>query len=379
MHLLLARLHRYVGLTMATFLFLAGLTGSIIAFNTEIDTALNPGLFTTQSRGPVLSPDALVRHLDLALPGAKALIVPVTVEPGHSAMLRLMPRDGRSNFDEAFFDPVTGRFLGVRSWGQCCFTRERLIPFLYKFHYSLALPGFWGLYLMGGIAMLWTLDCFTAFLRTLPPGVFSWKQWKKAWVFKRGASPYRFTVDLHRVSGLWLWALLLILASSSVALNLPQQVFRPIVAVFSPLKPGFGGMMAQHPVRPGQALIGFDRAADLARQDFARQHRAAIVHQIMQYGGTYGVLYARPGRAGEDGLGYSTLYLDAYDGAVVSDDRPDTGSRGDRFLALQYPMHSGRIFGLTGRIAISLMGLVVAMLSVTGVILWLKKRRKRKH
>jgi uncharacterized iron-regulated membrane protein len=40
-------------------------------------------------------------------------------------------------------------------------------------------------------------------------------------------------------------------------------------------------------------------------------------------------------------------------------------------------VHSGRIFGLPGRILISAMGLGVAMLSVTGVVIWLRKRRAR--
>jgi len=41
----------------------------------------------------------------------------------------------------------------------------------------------------------------------------------------------------------------------------------------------------------------------------------------------------------------------------------------------QFPVHSGRILGLPGRILISVMGLVVAMLSVTGVVIWLRKRK----
>jgi len=40
-------------------------------------------------------------------------------------------------------------------------------------------------------------------------------------------------------------------------------------------------------------------------------------------------------------------------------------------------MHSGRILGLPGRILISAMGLVVAALSVTGVVIWWRKRRAR--
>ena len=56
---------------------------------------------------------------------------------------------------------------------------------------------------------------------------------------------------------------------------------------------------------------------------------------------------------------------------------PGTGSTGDIFLQAQFPLHSGRILGLPGRILISAMGLVVAMLSATGLIIWLRKRRAR--
>jgi uncharacterized iron-regulated membrane protein len=40
-------------------------------------------------------------------------------------------------------------------------------------------------------------------------------------------------------------------------------------------------------------------------------------------------------------------------------------------------MHSGRILGLPGRVLVSVMGLVVAALSVTGVVIWWRKRRAR--
>jgi uncharacterized iron-regulated membrane protein len=46
-------------------------------------------------------------------------------------------------------------------------------------------------------------------------------------------------------------------------------------------------------------------------------------------------------------------------------------------MQAQFPLHSGRILGLPGRILISIMGLVVAMLSVTGIVIWARKRRTR--
>ncbi|MCI0423710.1 MAG: PepSY domain-containing protein, partial [Acidobacteria bacterium] len=43
-----------------------------------------------------------------------------------------------------------------------------------------------------------------------------------------------------------------------------------------------------------------------------------------------------------------------------------------------YALHQGQVFGLPYRIFVCTMGLIVAMLSVTGIYLWLKKRRTRR-
>ena len=39
-----------------------------------------------------------------------------------------------------------------------------------------------------------------------------------------------------------------------------------------------------------------------------------------------------------------------------------------------YPLHSGKSWGLAGRLLISLSGLCIALLCITGVLRWLKRR-----
>jgi uncharacterized iron-regulated membrane protein len=58
-------------------------------------------------------------------------------------------------------------------------------------------------------------------------------------------------------------------------------------------------------------------------------------------------------------------------------DIPGEGSAGDIFLQAQFPLHSGRIFGVAGRVAVSILGLAVAVLSATGVIIWARRRKRR--
>jgi uncharacterized iron-regulated membrane protein len=41
---------------------------------------------------------------------------------------------------------------------------------------------------------------------------------------------------------------------------------------------------------------------------------------------------------------------------------------------MQFPLHSGQIAGLPGRIVIAATGIVTAMLSITGVVIWFRKR-----
>jgi len=94
--------------------------------------------------------------------------------------------------------------------------------------------------------------------------------------------------------------------------------------------------------------------------------------------GVYGVGFYEPGNDhGDGGLGNPWLYYDAKTGASAGSELPGRGSAGDLFMQVQFPLHSGRILGLTGRILITLLGLVVSTFSVTGVMIWAKKRRQR--
>jgi uncharacterized iron-regulated membrane protein len=71
------------------------------------------------------------------------------------------------------------------------------------------------------------------------------------------------------------------------------------------------------------------------------------------------------------------LYYDGADGRYLGDEEPWQGTAADIFVQAQFPLHSGRILGVPGRILISIMGLVVAALSVTGVIIFARKRSSR--
>jgi uncharacterized iron-regulated membrane protein len=125
--------------------------------------------------------------------------------------------------------------------------------------------------------------------------------------------------------------------------------------------------------------LGREAALARGRQEAAAHgiHAPAGAMFYTALGGMYAVGFFEPGHDHADGsLGNPWVYLDAHSGKLVQLLQPGTGSTGDQFLALQFPLHSGRLFGVPGRILISVLGVTIAMLSVTGVILWARRQRR---
>lgn len=171
------------------------------------------------------------------------------------------------------------------------------------------------------------------------------------------------------------------LALTSVSMNLNLQVMRPLVELFSPLTPS--PFASRTPVSlDAQRVPAIDRAAAvrLAEREARRLGLGSPPGGLFYSPefGVYGVgFYRAQNDHGDGGLGNSWLYVDGQSGALAGAQLPGRGSAGDVFMQAQFPLHSGRILGLPGRILVSLLGLAVALLALTGVVIWLKKRRSR--
>lgn len=376
----LVLIHRYAGLFMALFLIVAGLTGSIMAFEDEIDAWLNPQLFRVASRGTALSPAQLATRIQQQDARLSVSFMSLVRTPGRSAQVSVSPNIDPTTgqfytlgFNQLFVDPITGKILGTRRFGLMTFDKLNFIPFITRLHYSLFLPGSWGLWLFGVVALLWTVDCFIGLYLTFPRGRPFMEKWQPAWQIKRR----RFNFDLHRAGGLWTWIVLLILAISSVSLNLYSEIFKPVVGWFSPITPT---PFDQREVRnaPPPPAFDYDQALTLARNIATIRGIEAPIGSIgyRPERGFYFVSYHNQSGATESGLS-KRLYFDDQTGEVIGERGMDKDSGGDVFAQLQYPLHSGRIIGITGRIFICAIGLMVTALSITGIVIWWRKRRSR--
>lgn len=377
-------LHRYLGLFTAVFLALAGLTGSLLAFHHELDEWLNPGFYEASTVGTLQQPGVLVDKVQSEHPRLQVWYMEYPQEAGHSALLAMVPRNDPQSgqpYDEKntvfYLDPVSGETLGQRYWGECCFSRENFMPFILELHYSLTLPGNWGVLLMGVVAILWVLDCFIAVLLTLPRGRPFWRKWATAWKIK-GGHAYRLNMDIHRASGLWLWLLLLPIAISSVAMNLPAQVFKPTVSLFSPVEPSVYEARGTMPKEAlGVTQLTYQQAYQLAQEEGARLGLTVPIGELY-YSFEYNFYGAGFGQHDTDAHGKSWLFFHGTDGRLLGQEIAGQGTLGEQFYRLQLPIHGGRIIGVTGQVLIAILGVVIAVLSITGVYIWWRKLQARR-
>ena len=410
-------MHRWTGLAMAVFLIIVALTGSVLAFRASLDDWLNPGLLTVTRRDAPLLDGFTLRDKAAALyPQSAFDNVPLEIAPDRAVEFRHMPGmkaddNMMEKMVEFFLDPYTGERLGERpNWSGPSLERKNLISFIMRLHFALVSPfnGWYihdhsfGAFLLGIVALLWTVDCFVAFYLTFPlrfvavaqgaPGAHSswWSRWVPAWLIKRKAGFYRLNFDIHRACGLWTWALLFIFAWSSVALNLGEVYGPTMKFVFGPKDPP-AAETPQAPAPPSPPRVespklgyreAYRMAGDLLKAEAGR--RGFHIEKEQEFdldrdGGVY-TLFAQGSKVPEALSGTWTANVDANTGeprgVSFSGDAPPP-PLGDRLTAWFIGIHLANLYGLPLRILVCALGLVITALSVTGVYIWWKKRKAR--
>jgi uncharacterized iron-regulated membrane protein len=382
-------LHRWAGLAMTLFLVIVGLTGSLLAFYDDLERLATPQLFATPRPGEP--------HLDLATLAERALaLVPqassatvLLFRPDQADVMfvpRKDPATGKPyelGFNQLYLDPWTGNELGRRTFATLSEGWINLMPFIYDLHMQLAL-GLTGYWILGIVALVWTIDCFIGFYLTLPVTAASfWRRRKPAWLVKWKASAYRLNFDLHRASGLWLWPMLFIFAWSSVMFNL-DSVYSPVTQFLFDYVPPGSAKPAQLPESNEHPRLDYHAAQEAGARLVAEQ---AAIHGFTVAGEPAYLSYDP--RRGQYYYGVPTsldvvpqkthtvVVFDGETGALTEFHTPTGEHSGNTVTYWLRVLHMADVFGLPYRIFVCVLGLVITMLSVTGVYIWWMKRQAR--
>jgi uncharacterized iron-regulated membrane protein len=366
------KIHLYIGLVLGLELSLVGLTGSLLVFHKTIDMWLNPALLTTNQRGARTSIDDIFAVARAAVPQAVgpdtsvSVQMPLCTDGTYLAWVKIpgvTAEDAR--WHQVSLDPYTGAVRGIREEG------TSLISLLYSLHYTLLL-GAWGETVVGVSGLL--------LLLSVSSGVYLWwprrGKLKQALTINFRAGRTRLNFDAHRVSGLYVGLVPLVVSFSGISMIFPRYV-QGVVRIFLPVSDA--PITLKSVPQPGGAPIAPSRAITAAAGVFPDADLTSIIDlPSMGPEGAYVVRMRQPGEVRKSG-GATVVWVDQYRGDILHIRNPRTMNAGDAFLLWQFPLHNGEAFGLLGRLVILLSGLSLPLLYVTGLFIWWRKRRAHRR
>jgi uncharacterized iron-regulated membrane protein len=356
MRKLLLKLHLYVSFVAGLFIAILCVTGGIMAFETELADLLHAKrIFVTPGPRTLslaeISAAVLNKFPDEHIGGYS-----VAVSPNRSYRVEL--RRGA-----VFVNPYTAEILDVQSGPDRV---AEIFSAIHMFHIRLLFldrPA-WGKKIM-------TYSSIGMGFMALS-GLYLWWPQKRARIEWRGRDKLfsrRTWWELHNTVGIFSLLFLLLLAVTGALIGFERQIvplFYKLTASAPSAKP-----LPPDPHAPDAQPITPDQALAIAR---AALPGAAPFHiNVPKPDGVYQIRARYP----EDltPAGRSQVMVDQFSGKVLFAEGSRTAPAGERLHTLNRAIHTGDVFGLLSKIAMSLASLMGLVLFVSGLAIWWKGRK----
>lgn len=365
----LFQLHWLLGITAGLVLAVIGVTGALYSFEGEILRALNAERWQIQKveQGP-LAPAELVAKLESST-GDRVSGLWLDSRHEGPGMAFLAPKPGERRGPRIVFDPYTGKLLG-EPVGQGFFMLAL------ELHRFLAM-GDVGKQITAASTLALIFFCLSGLYLRWPRQALSWRVWLTFDWKKKGRV---FNWDLHAVAGTW--ALLFYLCAALTALYWSYGWYRDGLTRLLSDTPaeqrgegrgGRGGRAA-----PAGPLPEVDYVA--LWQTIERTAGPRLVAWNLRLPPVAGqpatVFYVLDDA--EHARAFNELRVDPKSGALLSDERYADKSFKAQLLASIYALHVGEYFGLPGRILMMLASAAMPLFFITGWLLYLDRRRKKR-
>ncbi|KFF05358.1 PepSY-associated TM helix domain-containing protein [Flavobacterium reichenbachii] len=361
----IGKLHLWLGLASGLIVFIVALTGSILVFEDEIDPILNPEFYNVEITGTKkMIIDNYVRDINQQYNIKELDRIQIYADPQRTVIIT----GTDTNKKDMIFsvDPYTGKVLGAIS------EKNRFFSIILDLHRHL---------IMGDIGKFITGCSCLIFVFMLLSGLILWwpkkiKNLKQRLVVKWDASFKRANWDFHSTFGFYTFLILLIISltgltwsfkwfESSIYLLADGTTKKPSAKVENPTK--------------------IDPNLD---KTFFYQNLFSKTDSIYKYSGDTQI------RIPSDTINSimaiklnleksipnisSIVYFDKYTGEIIKTRPYELLSNGDKIRRLIYPIHTGSIYGYPTKILAFIVCLFAATLPITGLIIWLGRKKKTK-
>jgi uncharacterized iron-regulated membrane protein len=355
-------LHLAAGLGLGVWLVLVSLSGSLIVFRDEIEDALHRPLTRVPTGNGWTALQPILDRAKAAHPGATFHTVNLPTAPDRSVSFWGHDAAGRSF--HAYANPFTGELLGADLAG------DNPTEWLYLFHAQLLGQGT-GERINGLGAIAWVFLFGSGLILWLPR---KGRPWRDGFLVRWQAQARRRLYDLHRAAGFWS-ALPLLLVVVTGAYFPFKEPFRWLAETVT------GTPAAEDAPRPlprtaDQPVVSLDdviAASATVLPGFAPNW----IHLPEDSRDVFTVRKRRPGEWRREGSNH--LHVDPLTGDLLRSDLHAERSAAQRVLRAMFPLHVGTFGGWVTQLLWVLLGLVPAVLFVSGVLMWWRRLRPSRN
>ncbi|MBK6380633.1 MAG: PepSY domain-containing protein [Chitinophagaceae bacterium] len=344
-------IHSFAGLVSGLFILLMSLSGAVLVFHDDIDSFQQP-VFRVKDYNN-LAVDSAYNNLRQRFPNAQisSCRFPANKKtPFAFSVYEPSYKEGKKSA-EIFIHPQTGGYLGIR--GGSDDMKHNFMSWLAKFHNSFHL-GKTGEWLLGFFALIFLLSLITGFI-LFRKNILSVLLFKKA-VYKRG--------NLHQLIGVY--ALIFNLMIAVTGFWMQRYVFKKEFYAVDNYAPVFKASPA-FPFKFDSAFAQVKKAYP----DFT----AAVIYFAQSSSGKTAVYGSRASNAYIHSKKFSDVIMLDSAGGIAKTRMINENSADDKYDIINSQLHMGKYGGVGIKIIYFIFGLSGGLLSITGFLLWWRRRR----
>lgn len=361
----IGQLHLWLGLGSGLIVFIVALTGSLLVFEKEIDQFLNPEFYNVSTIGKTKKTidyctDILQEQYSIKK------INRIQIFNDSSRTLIIIGKDKDKQTQIFSMDPYTGKVLGVVA------QKTRFFSVVLSIHRQL---------LVEDIGEIITGISCLIFVFMLISGLILWwpkkaKHLKQRLTVKWQASFKRVNWDFHSTFGFYSFLILLIIALTGLTWS-----FKWFESGMYFLADGTTERRSAKVENPTKTDPKLDQTtfyqSIYTKSDSIFPYKGNI--QIRMPADTINsILVLKENVEMSIPNQSSAAYFDKYTGENIEVRPYENFSNGDKLKRLVYPIHTGSIYGLPTKIVAFLVCLFATTLPITGLIIWLGRKKKNK-
>ncbi|WP_027372311.1 MULTISPECIES: PepSY-associated TM helix domain-containing protein [Chryseobacterium] len=374
------QLHLWLGLASGLIVVIMAATGCILSFEDELKHLIHPQRYYVNAIGKEKLPLAeLTAKAEQALPeGLKIKRVQISSDPYGTYMFRTLKMDNEAltywgtyvYYYRVYLDPYTGNVQEVEN------AKTDFFEIILDLHRRLLLGEKIGKAITGYSTLVLAVILFSGLVIWYPRKM-SKSMLKGMFFIKLSANWKRINYDLHNVLGFYSMIPLLLIAYSALIWN-----FKGMDTWIQDFLNN-NGKVEQKIKSNKPKNESTDRDMVLAKiwktvESQMVHKKSAMINFPRTDEGTY---YAEITK-GEKQYQNEQFNFDQYSGAKLTYQsyKDKNIGNGTALRERNYDLHTGSIFGMTGRILYFLAGIIATSLPITGFIIFLnRKKKKPKH